>query len=80
MGIDRQQGGHAAGANADLEQFKNAPAGLFLGGVLTVGPKADQQVFRAQRVFQPLGRRRRLEGEAGLLPRRPRECGDLRAR
>jgi hypothetical protein len=77
MGINRQQGSHASGAKADLEQFDNPPASLFLGGVLTVCPKADQQVFRSQRVFQPLGMRRRLEGQAKLLPRRSRERGDL---
>jgi hypothetical protein len=76
MGINRQQRGHASGAKAYLEPFNNPPAGLFVGGVFAIGPKADQQVFRSQRVFQTLGMSRPLEGQAKLLPRRPRERGD----
>jgi hypothetical protein len=35
-------------------------------------------VFRSQGLFQPLRMRRRLDGQAELLLRRPRERRDLR--
>ncbi len=77
MGINRQQGGHAPGAEADLQQFDDAPAGLLFGRILPLGPKAHQQVFGAQGLFQAWRRRRRLDGQAELLPGRPGECGRL---
>ena len=54
VGVDRQQRGDASRAEADLEQFNDPPAGLLLGGVFPIGPKADQQVFRAQGLLQAL--------------------------
>ena len=77
MGINRQQGGHAAGAKADLEQFNNPPAGLLFGRVFTIGPKADQQVLGPQGLLQALRVGGRLEGQTELVPRRPGRRGRL---
>jgi hypothetical protein len=78
MGINCQQGGDPAGAEAHLQERNDPPAGLLLGRVFAIGPKPDQQVFRAQGLFQPLRMRPRLDGQMELVLRRPREGRDLR--
>jgi hypothetical protein len=62
VGINGQQSSDPAGSEADLEQFNDLPASLLLSRILPIGPKADQQVFKAQGLSQALcqgGRRKR---------------------
>jgi hypothetical protein len=64
VGIHCEQSGDSPGAEADVSQFNDAPAGLLFGRVFARGPKTNQQVLRAQSLLEALGMGGGLEGEA----------------
>ena len=75
--LEGEELGDAPGAEANFEQFNEAPAGLLLGRILPIRAKPEEHMCRAQGVGQALGQGAGLTGERALLVRRQRREGSL---
>jgi hypothetical protein len=68
--LDSQELGHAARAEAGLQQLDDPPPGLLLGWMLSIGAEPEEQMLRSQGVSQALRSGRRLRPEHQRLVRR----------